>query len=239
MTGMTGTTTAMTTTFNNFVRHIVQHLLAGTTFALTLLAGHVAAQTLPADRTLEDAMRAQRDRSAKITRAQGIHASQTMPNIDASKLRNADPTRIIEQYQSLKEGTELAQREEGFLIFISLSMPAESLNRLVDQAIRFNAPLVIRGTINDSLAATVAKVTAILNNREAEIQIDPRLFTRFNIASVPAFVAISPVTGKSGTVMGDVSATYALEAMERSMPHVANYAKQRLAMSESKSGGKR
>lgn len=233
-------TTAMTTTFHHFVRYIVQSLVAGAALALMLLAGHVAAQTLPADRALEDAMRAQRDRSAKITsRAQGAPASQTMPNIDASKLRNADPSRIIEQYQSLKEGTELAQREEGFLIFISLSMPAESLNRLVDQAIRFNAPLVIRGTINDSLAATVAKVTAILNKREAEIQIDPRLFTRFNIASVPAFVAISPVTGKSGTVMGDVSATYALEAMERSMPHIATYAKQRLAMSESKSGGNR
>jgi conjugal transfer pilus assembly protein TrbC len=134
---------------------------------------------------------------------------------------------------------ETAQREEGFLIFISLSMPAESLNRLVDQAIRFNAPLVIRGTINDSLAATVAKVTALLNNREAEIQIDPRLFTRFQIASVPAFVAISPETGKSGTVLGDVTAAYALETMERAMPGVASYAKQRLASSDAKAVGRR
>jgi conjugal transfer pilus assembly protein TrbC len=210
------------------------------TLGLTFLWGYAAAQALPANQTLEDAMRAQRDRSAKITsKAQGAPVTQTMPNIDTYSLKNADPSLIIEQYQTLKEGVETAQREEGFLIFVSLSMPAESLNRLVDQAIRFNAPLIIRGTVNDSLAATVAKVSAVLNKREAEFQIDPRLFTRFNIASIPAFVAISPDNRKSGTIFGDVSASYALETMERSMPQVSAYAKQRLAMSESKNGGKR
>jgi conjugal transfer pilus assembly protein TrbC len=222
------------------MRLAINTLFGAVAIALIMLPASAKAQGLPADKALDEAMQAQRDRSAKITsRAQGMPNQQTMPNIDASKLKNADPSRIIEQYQTLKDGVETAQREEGFLIFVSLSMPKESLNRLVDQAIKYKAPLVIRGTLNDSLATTVAKVSEVLNKREAEFQIDPRLFTRFSIATVPAFVAISPDNGKWATVLGDVSAGYALETMERSMPSVASYVKQRLAMGETKEGARR
>jgi conjugal transfer pilus assembly protein TrbC len=184
----------------------------------------------PAEKALEDAIRAQAARSeAVLQKSRNLPPSQIAPTVDLSKLKNADLSRIAEQYQAVKEAGEVAQREEGLLIFISLSMPAESLSRLVDQAIRFNAPLIIRGTEKDSLAATVAKVTTILKQREAEIQIDPRLFTRFKIDSVPAFVAIEPNANKYGVVYGDVTTDYALQTMERSMPSVANYAKQRLA----------
>lgn len=119
----------------------------------------------------------------------------------------------------------------GFFIFVSLTMPRATLQRLVDQAALAKAAIVIRGFANGSLRETVAQIQGLIGKQQVEIQIDPLAFDRFAISKVPSFVLVRdgtrPVPCASGScapadsfvrATGDVSLDYALEHMQRSAP---------------------
>lgn len=119
----------------------------------------------------------------------------------------------------------------GLFIFVSLTMPRATLQRLVDQAARAKATIVIRGFANGSLRDTVAQVQGLIGKKHVAIQIDPLAFERFAISKVPSFVLVRdgtrPVACASGSCApadsflrstGDVSLDYALEHMQRSAP---------------------
>ena len=122
----------------------------------------------------------------------------------------------------------------GLFIFVSLTMPRATLQRLVDQAARAKAAIVIRGFAKGSLRDTVAQVQDLIGKRQVAIQIDPLAFDRFAISKVPSFVLVRdgtrPVACASGSCApadsflrstGDVSLDYALEYMQRSAPAFA------------------
>ena len=119
----------------------------------------------------------------------------------------------------------------GLLIFISLSMPQPTLQRLIDQAARAQASIVLRGFADGSLRTTVAQVQRLIGDRQVAVQIDPQAFDRYAITRVPAFVLVRdgarPVACAGGScapsesflrTSGDVSLDYALEYMQRSAP---------------------
>lgn len=119
----------------------------------------------------------------------------------------------------------------GLMVFVSFSMPEPTLARLVDQAARSRAVLVIRGFVNGSLKETVARVKDLIGDRKVGFQIDPQAFDRFAITATPTFVLIRngavPAECGSNTcfasdafvsVVGDVSLDYALEYFQRSAP---------------------
>ena len=119
----------------------------------------------------------------------------------------------------------------GLLIFISLSMPQPTLQRLIDQAARAQASIVLRGFADGSLRTTVAQVQRLIGDRQVAVQIDPQAFDRYAITRVPAFVLVRdgarPVACAGGScapaegylrTSGDVSLDYALEYMRRSAP---------------------
>lgn len=120
------------------------------------------------------------------------------------------------------------------LIFVSFSMPEDSLRALLAEAGRTGAPLVLRGLVDNSMQRTTARLGELLgtnNGREASAEstpslaIDPTLFERFDVDKVPAFVlpqdTISPCTPEGCPVpehlkvAGDVSLAYALSVMAR------------------------
>jgi len=116
-------------------------------------------------------------------------------------------------------------------IFVSLTMPRATLQRLVDQAARAKAAIVIRGFANGSLRTTVTQVQGLIGKQQVAIQIDPLAFDRFAITQVPSFVLVRdgtrPIACASGSCApadsflrstGDVSLDYALEHMQRSAP---------------------
>lgn len=130
-------------------------------------------------------------------------------------------------------GTDL-RPGPALLIFISLSMPEPTLQRLVEQAARARATVLIRGLINGSLRDTVARVQALIGNRLVAVQIDPRAFDRYAISRVPSFVLTRDGTPSAACASGrcapsesylrtsgDVSLDYALEFMQRSAPRFA------------------
>ena len=134
-------------------------------------------------------------------------------------------------------------------IFITLDMPRASLQRLVDQATRSGATLVLRGLKAQSMRQTLAAVGELIETRRVSWVIDPDAFTRFQVSSAPTFVltltdepvpgtpAFGPVpslprcSGNGCTspatevsylsITGDVSLDYALDAMARRNPEAA------------------
>jgi conjugal transfer pilus assembly protein TrbC len=119
----------------------------------------------------------------------------------------------------------------GLLVFVSFSMPQQTLERLVEQAARAKATLVLRGFINNSLQETVLRVQRLIGQREVAFQIDPQAFDRFAIVKTPSFVVVREgaqakpcssgqcfATDAFVSTAGDVSLDYALEYIQRTAP---------------------
>lgn len=121
--------------------------------------------------------------------------------------------------------------EPVLLVFVSFGMPDGSLRRLVEQAEKAGATLVLRGPTKSSVKETVFAVQRLIGKRKVAFQLDPEAFDRYGVEVAPTFVvtkgsdgsgAQAPCRGEScGTgerfirVSGDVSIDYALEFMER------------------------
>lgn len=137
-------------------------------------------------------------------------------------------------YASQADAMEAAQgmaRGPGLFVFVSLAMPRSTLQRLIDQAARARASVILRGFVNGSLRETVAQVQTLIGERQVAVQIDPQAFDRFAISRVPSFVLVRdgtrPVSCAAGTcappeaflrTAGDVSLDYALDHMQRAAP---------------------
>lgn len=91
------------------------------------------------------------------------------------------------------------------LIFVSSSMPIESLKRLAYQAQQHGVLLVIRGMVGGSMHKTAQLVDQI----DYPLEIDPKLFERFGIQQVPVFIV--PHKGRWHKISGNVELTFALE----------------------------
>lgn len=222
--------------------------------ALALATGQVLAQNLPVV-TDADIERARRE-TPTVTE-QDIEAARrkyalpsdaelsaapvpSRPDIDAlpqpATRTPIDLEALARGYASQTEGLNAEGLQSGpaLLVFISLSMPQPTLQRLVDQAARARATVLIRGLINGSLRDTVARVQALIGSRPVAVQIDPRAFDRYAITRVPSFVlardstqAAACASGRCApsesylSTSGDVSLDYALEHMQRSAPRFA------------------
>jgi conjugal transfer pilus assembly protein TrbC len=122
------------------------------------------------------------------------------------------------------------QPSNGILIMVSFSMPKTSLARLADQAKHAGGVLVLNGLKDGSLPATAQAVHQTFGKDGAPLQIDPRIFTRYAVSTVPTFVLLGVNANvqscAAGTcpadgyvkVSGDVSLDYALEQIANAQP---------------------
>jgi len=119
--------------------------------------------------------------------------------------------------------------EQGpqLLVFVSLAMPEGALRKLIEQAERTRAVLVLRGLKDGSMVKTALAVRQLLGERKAALQIDPQGFDRFGVNQVPTFVLLRDGTqaqrcaeascvpaSSYATLAGDVTIEYALEWIE-------------------------
>ena len=95
------------------------------------------------------------------------------------------------------------------LIFVSATMPIESLKRLAYQAVQQGAILVIRGMVNGSMMETAQLVDQI----DHPLEIDPKLFQRFGVEQVPVFVISHQESWHK--VSGNVELNFALETVTK------------------------
>lgn len=128
------------------------------------------------------------------------------------------------------------------LIFISFSIPMESLQAWSEQAQKIHAPLIIRGLLNDSFADTQKAVKQMTVNGHGGVVIDPRLFQTYHITQVPAVVVRQSVVTttclsnqscwqpeEDEMVMGDIGLESALKTIAQEDNRVADIAQKKLA----------
>jgi conjugal transfer pilus assembly protein TrbC len=123
--------------------------------------------------------------------------------------------------------------QKKLMVFISFSMPKESIGRYIEQANRIgrdNIKIALIGLDeSNNLRKTAARISGLTKGKDVEVVIDPNAFERFGIKQVPALVvykddpvyaATCAIQGKQDevkdmerylSVYGDVSIDYALD----------------------------
>jgi conjugal transfer pilus assembly protein TrbC len=169
----------------------------------------------------------------------GLPPAKVMPRVDALPV---PATQSPVDLEALARGfadatgspTLPGTDEPRLIVFISLSMPEATLARLVDQAARARAQLLLRGLSDGSLPRTAARIQQLIGTRAVAVQIDPRAFDRYAIQRVPSFV-LARAGGQDAAcsgeqcsraddhvmVAGDVSLDYALAHFQRTTPAFA------------------
>ena len=102
------------------------------------------------------------------------------------------------------------------IIFVSFSMPKESIKGWITQAQKAGASLYIRGLFNNSFKETAKAVSELVQDQTGGVLIDPNLFKKYSITQVPAVVVVNEKDEKNekedfDVIYGDVSLDYALE----------------------------
>lgn len=110
--------------------------------------------------------------------------------------RRQEPKQLIETSQAFI-GTHL-------YIFVSFSMPKESIKALALEAKKYNAVLVIRGLIENSFL----KTATFLKELGEDVVLDPLLFRDYNIVVVPTFIE-AQLSGYR-KISGNITLSYAL-----------------------------
>lgn len=114
------------------------------------------------------------------------------------------------------EKVKMVKEEEGrveisspqILLFVSFSMPMQTLKELAMSAEKYNAKLVIRGLVDNSFKKTMEK----LSDFQSGLEINPNLFKTFNVKQVPTFIFLKEDKEQS-RLSGNVSLTYAAEKL--------------------------
>jgi conjugal transfer pilus assembly protein TrbC len=147
-----------------------------------------------------------------------------------------DVERLARQYQDPRDGFvgDANNASPHLQIFVTLAMPEASLRALIDQAVRANAVLVLRGAKNGSVRQTLDAVRTLIGTQGVAWQIDPPAFARYHVTTAPTFVLTKAGAERNACgndvciaerdfakVSGDVSLDYALEAIARGAPNVA------------------
>ena len=115
------------------------------------------------------------------------------------------------QIQNIKINENI---ENGILVFVSFSMPKESLVELCNEAEKYNATLVIRGIHQNSFTKTKDKILNI-SPKGLALNIDPELFRKYGIQRVPTFVLI-----RNGKEIRRLSGNVPLEFAARKLNEV-------------------
>lgn len=136
---------------------------------------------------------------------------------------SSDGNHIIKQYL---EGKASSKQTANLFVFVSFSMPDELIKQYMNEASRYGASVVIIGLIDNDFMQTQLKIQELTEkSRSGGIQIDPNLFTRYEIKSVPAILLTedeypcqpSACAAKAyDMIYGAVPIKYALESFEAS-----------------------
>jgi len=86
--------------------------------------------------------------------------------------------------------TAIANATYEHYVFVSLSMPRQSLLQLLQQSRELNAQVVLRGFVNDSHKTTTKVLQNLITISKYGVIVDPELFNKYEIKQVPTFVIV-------------------------------------------------
>jgi type-F conjugative transfer system pilin assembly protein TrbC len=102
------------------------------------------------------------------------------------------------------------EKREKILVFISFSMPLQSLKSLTDEGSKHNATFVLRGLKENSFKKTMSFMKD--HQLASNIDINPPLFTRYTITKVPAFILLKDEK-EIARLFGNVSLSFAVSKL--------------------------
>ena len=138
------------------------------------------------------------------------------------------PAAMAEQFRQSPITNQPSVAPE-LMIFVSFSMPRESLLRIVEQSEMTGARLIFRGFTGDKLTDMSKRIADLLGKHRVEAVVHPPAFTQFKVNQVPALVISQSDAANQldngcaqaeryVKVTGDVSQDYALDYIERTSP---------------------
>lgn len=142
---------------------------------------------------------------------QSIMSRQNKPGIKRFKITLLKNNR--------KSTLEKPIQNSKVIIFASFSMPKESLKGWMAQAKVIDAPIYMRGLLNNSLKSMAQAVGDLVKEQAGGILIDPPLFKKYGITKVPAVVVI--YDDDFDVIHGDVTLDYALRKIIEDKPDAA------------------
>lgn len=180
-------------------------LLLTRTFAAA--AGAVSSDPMAADRKW---LKQQEDFSEQLRRHPDKALQQELEaQISRNPLARSDQ-QFIDNLASQQRESTRDKPTEGAVYFISFSIPDEGLKRMLHETHRYGIPATLRGLVNNDMKATTDAVMGLVKAGITEgVQIDPTLYSQYNIRSVPALV----VRCKAGfdVIQGNIRLKQALE----------------------------
>lgn len=190
-------------------------------------------QPLPTDRNIEAAKERFRLPSDKTLQRQGIPTLPNVPDIQ----QGIDVGALAKRFELRMHGAQdTSASTTGLFVFVTLEMPEPSMRKLIDQAARSGATLMLRGVRNHSLRQTLSVVHRLIGHTQVAWLIDPQAFQRFGVTAAPTFVlarddlpTANRIACENGCldpsayarVAGDVTLEHALEHIEKHEPAFA------------------
>ncbi len=98
------------------------------------------------------------------------------------------------------------------IAFVSFSMPQDSLKAILEQVDRVGGTVLLRGLVNNSFKDTATVVARMVEEHGTGFGVDPKLFVKYAINAVPAFVVPNGETSFD-KISGNISLIAALEAL--------------------------
>ena len=123
---------------------------------------------------------------------------------------NRSDSQFIDNLLSQQKAANQEKPTEGALYFVSFSIPEEGLMRMLHETRQYGIPATLRGLINNDMKTTTDAVLQLVKDGVTDgVQIDPTLYSQYNIRSVPALV-VRCQTGFD-VVRGNIRLKQALE----------------------------
>ncbi|MDD9665877.1 type-F conjugative transfer system pilin assembly protein TrbC [Klebsiella pasteurii] len=102
---------------------------------------------------------------------------------------NRSDSQFIDNLLSQQKAANQEKPTEGALYFVSFSIPEEGLKRMLHETRQYGIPATLRGLVNNDMKTTTDAVLQLVKDGVTDgIQIDPTLYSHYNIRSVPALV---------------------------------------------------
>lgn len=143
-----------------------------------------------------------------------INLSQDLIKKSEMMNKNLFP-KLAKKYQSKDKN------HNGLVIFLSSSLDKNLWEQYQNDIMKYNARAVIKGFIDGSMKKTINFINKI-ENRKAGIEIDPKLFKKFNITKVPTIILYDQeqcqndeCTPNFDKITGTVGIGYFLEKVEQ------------------------
>jgi conjugal transfer pilus assembly protein TrbC len=171
-----------------------------------------------------DAEEALRDWAARASQISEAHAEEATALAAMNEAKVAEGMKIIGEPE-----------EDGGALYVavSLTMPAEALRQLSQDAEKAGARLVIRGLVDGSFERTVVVAKEVFGQDALSgLAIEPQVFRAYGVDRVPTFIAAqAPVQPCQDRIAGNISLAEALRQLSQrgdAAPGVARAALERL-----------